>query len=103
VDVILVNSNPATNMTGPGMADCVLSTAYADHSGAIIEKEKRTAAIHARRPDGLTLSCSGKKLFGNARVQLLSARIPKRLQGGGRQLFKETMLSIGERSFRPAW
>jgi len=100
-EVVLVNSNPATIMTDPGMADhTYIEPLTIDSLAKIIEKE---------RPDALLPTLGGQiglnmgtfleregilKKFG---VELIGANERAIAKAEDRELFKETMQSIGIR------
>lgn len=100
LEVILVNSNPATIMTDLEMADRVyLEPLTPEHVEKILAKE---------RPDGLLPTLGGQTglnlAFALARqgvlerlgVRLLGTPLSAIERAEDRELFKETMLSIGE-------
>ncbi len=100
LEVILVNSNPATIMTDQAMADHIyiepLTVATLER---IIEKEKPDSLLSTLGGQtGLTLSMQlAKKGFLDAHhVRLLGANPETIDKAEDRQLFKDTMLSIGE-------
>ena len=100
-EVVLVNSNPATIMTDPGMADhTYIEPLTLDSLTKIIEKE---------RPDALLPTLGGQtglnmgtfleregilKRFG---VEMIGANEQAIAKAEDRKLFKETMQSIGIR------
>ncbi|MBE8954866.1 MAG: carbamoyl-phosphate synthase large subunit [Quinella sp. 2Q5] len=100
LQVVLVNSNPATIMTDANIADRVyIEPLTVDFLSAIIEKE---------RPDGLLATLGGQaglnlavqlsesgvlEKFG---VELLGTSITAIKRAEDRELFKETMERIGE-------
>ncbi|AAC07826.1 carbamoyl-phosphate synthase large subunit [Aquifex aeolicus] len=98
-EVILVNSNPATIMTDPEMADkTYIEPLTADILEEIIKKE---------RPDALLPTLGGQtglnlavELYENGvleryGVELIGANYEAIKKGEDRELFKETMESIG--------
>ena len=101
VKVVLVNSNPATIMTDPEMADSV----YIEPLDArIIEK-----IIEKERPDGIIAGIGGQTglnitselaemgVFEKYGVQILGTPVEAIKNTEDRELFKETMLRIGEK------
>lgn len=101
VQVVLVNSNPATIMTDPEMADSV----YIEPLDAkIIEK-----IIEKERPDGIIAGIGGQTglnitselaemgVFEKYGVKILGTPVEAIKNTEDRELFKETMLSIGEK------
>lgn len=100
ITVVLVNSNPATIMTDPDVADRVyIEPLTVDTLRQIIAKE---------RPDGLLPTLGGQvglnlavKLWEagvltDFNVRLLGTPLEAIQKAEDRQLFKETMLAIGE-------
>lgn len=100
IGVVLVNSNPATIMTDTHMADKVyIEPLTVESVSRIIAKE---------RPDGLLPTLGGQvglnlavKLFeagvlDTYNVRLLGTPLEAIKKAEDRQLFKETMLAIGE-------
>ncbi|MCG7852669.1 MAG: carbamoyl-phosphate synthase large subunit, partial [Methanosarcinaceae archaeon] len=99
--VVLVNSNPATIMTDPEMADAV----YIEPLDAkIIEK-----IIEKERPDGIIAGIGGQTglnltselaengVFERYGVKLLGTSLEAIKNTEDRELFKQTMERIGER------
>jgi carbamoyl-phosphate synthase large subunit len=97
--VILVNSNPATIMTDPQLADCTyVEPITADIVEKIIAKE---------RPDALLPTLGGQTALNTAvelaergvlkkyKVETIGADIKAIKKGEDRQLFKEAMKKIG--------
>ncbi len=100
LEVVLVNSNPATIMTDANMADRVyIEPLTVDSLKRIIAKE---------RPDGLLPTLGGQvglnlavKLYeagvlDDFKVKLLGTPLEGIKKAEDRQLFKETMIAIGE-------
>jgi len=99
--VILVNSNPATIMTDPEMAD----TTYIEP----LRAETVAEVIRRERPDALLPTLGGQTALNLAvelseagvleeyGVQLLGASIPSIQKAEDRQLFREAMERIGLR------
>lgn len=98
-EVVLVNSNPATIMTDPGMAD---RTYIEPITPEIIEK-----VIRKERPDALLPTLGGQTALNAAvalaesgvlkryKVETIGANIRAIKKGEDRQLFKEAMGRIG--------
>jgi carbamoyl-phosphate synthase large subunit len=97
---ILVNSNPATIMTDPGIADIVyIEPLTVETLARIIEKE---------RPDGLLPTLGGQTgltlahelaeagVFERYNVRSLGTPIPTIRNASNRELFKQLLISIGE-------
>ncbi len=100
IETVLVNSNPATIMTDPGVAD----TTYIEPlTVEVIER-----IIHAERPDGLLATLGGQTGL-NLAVALAEAGVLERngvrilgtplaaiRQAEDREAFKQLLLDIGE-------
>ena len=97
--VVLVNSNPATIMTDPEIADATyIEPLTADIIELIIKKE---------RPDALLPTMGGQTALNLAvelaesgalekyKVELIGAKLPAIKKAEDRQLFKDAMKSIG--------
>jgi len=98
VKVVLINSNPATIMTDPDMADEVyIEPLRADIIAKIIEKEK---------PDGLLSGMGGQtalnltvelaEMGALKDVEILGTPLEAIYKGEDRQKFRDLMISIGE-------
>ena len=100
LEVVLVNSNPATIMTDTHIADRVyIEPLTVDFCEAIIEKE---------RPDGLLATLGGqaglnlavqlaeKGVLEKYHVELLGTPLKAIERAEDRELFKETMQKLGE-------
>ncbi len=100
LSVVLVNSNPATLMTDHSMADAIyIEPLIPETIRRIIDKEKPDSLLSTLGGQtGLTLSMElAKSGFLKSRgVQLLGARPDTIDKAEDRQMFKDTMLSIGE-------
>ena len=97
--VILVNSNPATIMTDPGMADATyiepLTTNFVER---IIEKEKPDAVLPTlggQTALNLSMELSEKGIFDKNNVQLLGASADAIEIAENRWKFKEAMEEVG--------
>ncbi len=100
ISVVLVNSNPATIMTDSNMADRVYIEPLT------VDSLRRIIAIE--RPDGLLPTLGGQVglnlavklheagILDNYNVKLLGTPLEAIKKAEDRQLFKETMLEIGE-------
>jgi carbamoyl-phosphate synthase large subunit len=100
--VILVNSNPATIMTDPGLADATyVEPVTAEVVARIIERERPDALLptmggQTALNTGLTLERRGVlETFG---VEMIGARADVIDKAEDRQLFREAMDKIGLRS-----
>ncbi|MBN1595391.1 carbamoyl-phosphate synthase large subunit [candidate division FCPU426 bacterium] len=97
--VVLVNSNPATIMTDPGMADhTYIEPLTVESIERIIAKEKPDALLpNLGGQTGLNLSSELHKLgiLGKYGVQLIGVNADTIARGEDRITFKETMAQIG--------
>jgi len=98
-EIILVNSNPATIMTDPGMADVTyvepLNIEYLTH---IIEKERPDALLpNLGGQNGLNLSSelSKKGILKKYNVKVIGVNIDAIERGEDRTAFKNTMNKLG--------
>src|SRR5213592_3025312 len=97
--VVLVNSNPATNMTDPEFADrTYIEPITAEVIEAIIEREKPDTLLPTM--GGQTALNAAMELYRNGAlarhgVKLIGANAQAIAKGEDRQLFKEAMLRIG--------
>ncbi len=100
MDVVLVNSNPATIMTDKALADEIyLEPLTTDTLKRIIEKEKPDSLLAGLGGQtGLTLAMQlGKEGFLKKHgVNLIGTNVEAIDKAEDRQLFKDTMDSIGE-------
>lgn len=100
LDVVLVNSNPATIMTDNAMADHIyIEPLTLDTVKRIILKEKPDSILSTLGGQtGLTLSMQLAKegFLKEHNVQLLGAKPETIDKAEDRQMFKDTMLEIGE-------
>lgn len=98
-EVVLVNSNPATIMTDPGMADHT----YIEP----LNIERITAVIERERPDALLPNLGGQtalnlamalwenKILEKYNVKVIGVDLDAIQRGEDRIIFKETMAKIG--------
>ena len=97
--VILVNSNPATIMTDPGMADATyIEPLTASFLERIIEKEKPDAVLPTlggQTALNLSMELSEKGIFDKNNVQLLGASADAIEIAENRWKFKEAMEEVG--------
>lgn len=100
LEVVLVNSNPATLMTDHSMADQIyIEPLIPETIQRIIKKEKPDSLLSTLGGQtGLTLSMELAKsgFLEKHGVRLLGAKPETIDKAEDRQLFKDTMLSIGE-------
>lgn len=97
--VILVNSNPATIMTDPEMADVTyIEPLSADILEAIIKKESPDALLPTMGGQtalNLAVELSEKGILDKYKVELIGARLDAIKKAEDRELFKEAMKKIG--------
>ncbi|MFC2162647.1 carbamoyl-phosphate synthase large subunit [Candidatus Altiarchaeota archaeon] len=98
-EVVLVNSNPATIMTDPEMADRVyIEPLTCDTVTKIIEKEKPDAllpTLGGQTALNLTIELGDKGILDKNNVELIGASLEAIRKAEDRELFKEAMESIG--------
>lgn len=101
IEVVLVNSNPATIMTDPEMADAVYIEPLEPKTVAkIIEKERPDgiiAGIGGQTGLNITSELADMGIFEQYGVQLLGTPLEAIRNTEDRELFKTTMESIGEK------
>lgn len=97
-EVVLVNSNPATIMTDPGMADkTYIEPLTVENLEKIIEKERPDALLpNLGGQTGLNLSSSLHKagILDKYGVQIIGVKIDAIERGEDRLIFKETMKKL---------
>ncbi|HNS78833.1 MAG TPA: hypothetical protein PKM17_09315, partial [Syntrophorhabdus sp.] len=98
-EVILVNSNPATIMTDPGMADATyVEPLTVEALEKIIEKEKPDALLpNLGGQTGLNLAAelSKKGILAKHKVQIIGVKADVIERGEDRIEFKNTMNKLG--------
>jgi carbamoyl-phosphate synthase large subunit len=98
--VILVNSNPATIMTDPDMADAVyLEPLVPSHVEAIIARERpdsMLATLGGQTGLNLAVALAERGTLERYGVELLGTPLETIRLAEDRELFKQAMLSIGE-------
>ncbi|MBV8170389.1 MAG: carbamoyl-phosphate synthase (glutamine-hydrolyzing) large subunit, partial [Candidatus Eremiobacteraeota bacterium] len=98
--VVLVNSNPATIMTDPEMADAVyLEPLVPSHVEAIIERERpdaMLATLGGQTGLNLAVALAERGTLDRFGVQLLGTPLRTIRLAEDRELFKQAMLEIGE-------
>jgi len=98
-EVVLVNSNPATIMTDPEMADCTyIEPITPEVCEKIIEKERPDALLPTLGGQtGLNVSVTLYEtgVLEKYRVQMIGAKYEAIKKGEDRNLFKESMKRIG--------
>jgi carbamoyl-phosphate synthase large subunit len=97
--IILVNSNPATIMTDPGMADITyIEPLNVDRLSAIIEKERPDALLpNLGGQTGLNLSSelAKKGILKKFECRIIGVQADAIERGEDRLAFKETMKKLG--------
>src|SRR5574344_722750 len=97
--IVLVNSNPATIMTDPVMADATyIEPLNAGRIEQIIEKERPDALLpNLGGPTGLTLACeiSKKGILDKYGVKVIGVHLDAIERGEDREIFKKTMQELG--------
>ncbi|MHB8162762.1 MAG: carbamoyl-phosphate synthase large subunit [Methanoregula sp.] len=98
VKVVLVNSNPATIMTDPEMADEIyIEPLRADIIAKIIEKEKPDGILSGMGGQtGLNLTVELAEMGALKGVEILGTPLEAIYKGEDRQKFRDLMISIGE-------
>ena len=98
-EVILVNSNPATVMTDPELADrTYIEPLTCDILHEIIRRERPDAilpTLGGQTALNLAMELEDKKILRRYGVELIGADAAAIRRAEDRQLFKETMLKIG--------
>ena len=99
LEVVLVNSNPATIMTDPEMADrTYIEPLTVETVTKIIEKERPDAllpTVGGQTALNLAVALSEAGVLDKYNVKLIGANIDAIRVGEDRQLFREAMESIG--------
>ncbi|MBS1114155.1 MAG: carB, partial [Nitrospirae bacterium] len=97
--VVLVNSNPATIMTDPEMADATyIEPLTADILEMIIRKEKPDALLPTMGGQtalNLSVELAEKGILDTFNVELIGAKLEAIKKAEDRELFKEAMKKIG--------
>ena len=98
-EIVLVNSNPATIMTDPGMADVTyIEPLTHDSVAKIIEKERPDALLpNMGGQTGLNLSAelAHSGVLDKYGVKVIGVEVDAIVRGEDRTAFKETMNSLG--------
>ena len=98
-EIILVNSNPATIMTDPGMADTTyIEPLNAERMEEIIEKERPDALLPnlgGQSALNLASELSFKGILDKYNVKVIGVQLDAIKRGEDRLAFKETMNSLG--------
>ena len=97
--IVLVNSNPATIMTDPGMADATyIEPLNVERLAQIIEKERPDALLpNLGGQNGLNLSLelSRAGILDKFNVMVIGVKLDAIERGEDRIIFKDTMNSLG--------
>ena len=97
--IVLVNSNPATIMTDPEMAEATyIEPITAEFLEKIIEAERPDAllpTLGGQTALNVTVQLSERGVLERCRVELIGATIDAIKRAEDRQLFKQTMESVG--------
>jgi carbamoyl-phosphate synthase large subunit len=99
LEVVLVNSNPATIMTDPELADrTYVEPLTVEHLEAIIERERPDAVlptVGGQTALNLAIDLAKAGVLDKYKVKLIGASIDAIKIAEDRQLFKDAMRSIG--------
>ncbi len=97
--VILVNSNPATIMTDPDLADATyIEPITVDYITAIIKKEKPDVilpTVGGQTALNLAMDLSKEGILEKYSVQLIGAQVDAIAKAEDRELFKKAMDAVG--------
>jgi carbamoyl-phosphate synthase large subunit len=97
--IVLVNSNPATIMTDPGMADATyIEPLTVESMEKIIDKERPDALLpNLGGQSGLNLSSelAGQGILDKYGVKIIGVNVDAIKRGEDRQAFKDTMDRLG--------
>ena len=97
--IVLVNSNPATIMTDPGMADATyIEPLNLERMTQIIEKERPDALLpNLGGQTGLNLSSelNSRGILAKYGVEIIGVKADAIERGEDREAFKRTMTSLG--------
>ncbi|MDD1704906.1 MAG: carbamoyl-phosphate synthase large subunit [Methanoregula sp.] len=98
IKVVLVNSNPATIMTDPEMADEIyIEPLRADFIAKIIEKERPDGILSGMGGQtGLNLTAELAEMGALKGVEILGTPLEAIYKGEDRQKFRDLMTEIGE-------
>ncbi|MGI5885159.1 MAG: carbamoyl-phosphate synthase large subunit [Candidatus Spyradocola sp.] len=100
MEVVLINSNPATIMTDADIADCVyIEPLVADSVKKVVEREKPDAVLATLGGQtglNLAMELNEEGYWDRMGVQVIGTQPPAIKKAEDRLAFQETMLSIGE-------
>ncbi|MDF1552346.1 MAG: carbamoyl-phosphate synthase large subunit [Deferrisomatales bacterium] len=103
-EIVLVNSNPATIMTDPGMADrTYVEPLNADTLTEIIQVERPDALLPnlgGQTALNLASELAGRGVLERYGVQVIGVNLDAIKRGEDRETFKETMASVGVETAR---
>src|SRR3990170_478690 len=98
-EVVLINSNPATIMTDPGLADMTyIEPVIPEVVEKIIEKERPDALLPTMGGQtalNIAVSLAESGVLKKYNVELIGAKLPAIKKAEDRELFKEAMERIG--------
>jgi carbamoyl-phosphate synthase large subunit len=97
--IILINSNPATIMTDPELADrTYIEPMTVDAIGKIIERERPDAllpTVGGQTALNLAIELAESGVLDRFKCQLIGAKLPAIKKAEDRDLFKQAMVNIG--------
>ena len=97
--ILLLNSNPATIMTDPNIADCTyIEPMTLEYVIAIIEKEKPDAilpTVGGQTALNLTMDLHRERILKKFNVQLIGAQVEAIEKAEDRERFKTVMKEVG--------
>ena len=98
IEVVLVNSNPATIQTDPDMADVIyLEPLRAEIIAKIIEKEKPDGILSGMGGQtGLNLTAELAEMGALKGIEILGTPLEAIYKGEDREQFRDLMIEIGE-------
>ena len=103
-EIVLVNSNPATIMTDPGMADTTyIEPLNIETLEKIIEKERPDALLPnlgGQKALNLSFELDEKGILKKYGVEIIGVQVDAIKRGEDRTTFKETMDSVGVETAR---
>src|SRR5207248_3082168 len=98
-EIILVNSNPATIMTDPDLADrTYIEPLTAEFVAAIIKRERPDAllpTVGGQTALNIAVELSDAGILDEYKVEMIGAKAPAVKMAEDRQLFKQAMAEIG--------
>ena len=100
LEVVLINSNPATIMTDPDIADCVyIEPLVADSVKKVVERERPDAVLATLGGQtglNLAMELNEEGYWDRMGVRVIGTQPPAIKKAEDRLAFQETMLAIGE-------